>query len=67
MFSIYMPTKALRSESQSLLLPPKHKTNFGSKDIAARGCVYWNTIELPIHSIDNLDVFKTTLKTYDPP
>ena len=63
MFNLYQPTRSLRYENQMLLLPPKN-TKSCDKDIAIRGCYYWNDLPGNIKAADSIDCFKTYLKVY---
>ena len=61
----YMPNRTLRSSNALLLKVPRLK----NKTLGARTFVYaaaslWNSLPLEIRAIDNMDSFKSSLKTH---
>ena len=67
MFNFYIPGRSLRSEASYLILPPKCKTSVGDNDIAARGCYYWDSVDIELRQIETLEAFKSLIKVYEPP
>ena len=64
MFAQYLPNRSLRSEDQMLILPPVSKLKFTDRDIAVRGCNYWNPLPLSTKSNKDLKELKLKLKKY---
>ena len=54
MFENYISARNLRSENCMLILPPSRKLKFSERDIAVRGCHYWNP--LPRQTKENQDL-----------
>ena len=64
LFVVYTPGRALRSESLSLLLPPRTRLKHSENDIAFRGCLYWNQITIELRQEIRTESFKSRLKPY---
>ncbi len=64
MFENYIPSRNLRSENQLLILPPPRKHKFSERDIAVRGCNYWNPLPSTTKINKNLMDLKNKLKVY---
>ena len=64
MFNPYLPIRPLRSESQYLILPPKTKTKRCENDLAYRGCVYWNDVDISYMTATSIEQIKNYLKPY---
>ena len=61
----YVPNANLRSANQQLLCVPKrHHADTRKRDFAHRGPSEWNNLPLNIRESDNVNQFKTALKTY---
>ena len=64
MFQNYIPSRNLRSENSMLILPPPRKLKMSERDIAVRGCQYWNPVPMETKACQDLKVLKTKLKPY---
>jgi hypothetical protein len=61
----YSTTRSLRSNEQRLLKTPKTKLKtFGDRAFAASAPFIWNSLPTNIRYIDNIDTFKTNIKTF---
>ena len=60
LFEQYIPHRSLRSEDKFTLIPMKYKLKFCDRDIAVRGCHYWNPI--PMETKQNKDITELKLK-----
>ena len=61
----YVPTRLLRSSNQ--LLPKVSSTNtvsFGERTFGVAAPKLWNSVPFEIRSAENLNQFKSNLKTY---
>ena len=64
MFENYVPVRNLRSENRMLILPPPRKLKLSERDIAVRGCHYWNPLPNATKVNRNLKELKSKLKAY---
>jgi hypothetical protein len=61
----YEPSRTLRSSAQCLLEVPKTRLkSYGDRAFAKAAPSLWNSLPLDIRQCNNLDLFKTSLKTY---
>ena len=61
----YMPPRALRSSNSLLLKVPRFKNKtLGARTFAYAAASLWNSLPLEIRAIDNIDSFKSSLKTH---
>jgi hypothetical protein len=60
----YLPSRALRSSTEELLVIPKHKTVLGSRRFSVAAPRIWNNLPLTARTSVNFTVFKTALKTH---
>ena len=61
----YHPIRNLRSQSKPLLISPRINTQFyGARSFQSSAPELWNNIPDKIQASDNMDQFKTALKTY---
>ena len=62
---VYSPSKALRSQDEFLLDPPKTKLKtYGDRSFEAASAKEWNLLPLHIKLSSSLQTFKTNLKTH---
>jgi hypothetical protein len=60
-----VPTRALRSNNTTQLVPPRSRTKmYGERSFRSAGARLWNALPQNIRSITTLSSFKRTLKTY---
>ena len=60
-----MPNRTLRSSNALLLKVPRFKNKtLGAKTFAYAAASLWNSLPLEIHAIENIDSFKSSLKTH---
>lgn len=65
MLQPYVPTRTLRSESQSLLCIPKTRTvRYGDRSFHKASPTIWNTLPDNIKTSDSVATFKRKLKTF---
>ena len=58
-------TRTLRSSSKALLVVPRSRTvRYGDRAFSRAAPVLWNQLPFYIANCDNIDCFKTELKTY---
>ena len=61
----YMPLRALRSSNELLLNVPRFKNKtLGARTFACAAASLWNSLPLEIRAIENIDSFKSSLKTH---
>ena len=61
----YMPNRTLRSSNVLLLKVPRFKNKtLGARTFAYTTASLWNSLPLEIRAIDNIDSFKSSLKTH---
>jgi hypothetical protein len=61
----YVPSRHLRSSSRNLLEVVRVKTKlYGARSFAAAAPVMWNSLPCHIRDCDNINVFKSNLKTF---
>jgi hypothetical protein len=61
----YIPSRSLRSETENILLVPKtHYVSTQKRAFGVRAPAEWNHLPCHLRHIDNVDAFKTALKTY---
>ena len=61
----YMPNRTLRSSNVLLLKVPRFKNKtLGARTFAYATASLWNSLPLEIRAIDNIDSFKSSLKTH---
>ena len=65
MFTLYVPCRELRSGDELCIAPNKCRTSFGQRNLATRGCTYWNSLPTDIKAKTSADSFKKALKKYD--
>jgi hypothetical protein len=57
--------REMRSDSKNLLIIPKSRTvGYGDRNFKVAGPILWNMLPDEMRACDNLDSFKTQLKTY---
>ena len=63
--TIYQPTRALRSENQSLLKPPSDALTrtYGDRRLDTAAATLWNNLPNSLRNIQSVDSFKKDLKT----
>jgi hypothetical protein len=60
----YVPSRSLRSTNRLYLKIPRSKTkSLGCRAFSVAGPTIWNVLPEELRRIDNLDTFKTKLKT----
>ena len=64
MYEAYAPRRSLRSEDHLLILPPIRKLRFSDRDIAVRGCNYWNPLPMDTKVNKDINELKLKLKNY---
>ncbi len=64
MFNLYVCERELRSTEQLHTTVPKCKTQFGARNFAVRGSLYWNQLEYEVKSAPSPDSFKERLKKF---
>jgi hypothetical protein len=64
--TIYQPTRALRSENQSLIKPPSdaRTRTYGDRRVDTPDATLWNNLSNSPRSIQSVDSFKKDLKTH---
>ena len=63
--SLYQPTRALRSQSQHLLVEPTvNLVTFGSRSFSSAAPAMWNQLPLSVKKCETLTLFKAQLKTH---
>ena len=62
----YIPSRTLRSSSQSLLQLPRRisSTSYGQRSFSHAAPSLWNSLPLHIRTADNVNTFKSLLKTH---
>ena len=61
----YMPNRTLRSSNALLLKVPRFKNKtLGARTFGYAAASLWNSLPLEIRAIDNIDSFKSSLKTH---
>ena len=61
----YQPSRHLRSSHEHLFVTPRHKLKqYGYRAFSTCAPSLWNSLPSHLRSIDNLNTFKTSLKTY---
>ena len=62
----YVPVRTLRSSNQSLLELPHHVSSkfYGQRTFLYAAPLLWNNLPQPIRKADNVNIFKTMLKTH---
>ena len=61
----YIPPRALRSSSQMLLREPRTRLqSYGDRSFAKAAPVLWNNLPFELRICDDLDTFKSHLKTF---
>jgi hypothetical protein len=65
LITIYQPTRALRSENQSLLKPPSdvQTRTYGDIRFDTAAATLWNNLSNSLRNIQSVDSFKKDLKT----
>ena len=63
--TIYQPTRALRSENQSMLKPPSdaRTRTYGDRWFDTAAATLWNNLPNSLRNIQSVDSFKKDLKT----
>ena len=63
---VYVPRRELRSstDNSKLLKPVMNYKSYGEKSFSFYGPTVWNSLPFNLRNIDNLNTFKTHLKTY---
>ena len=63
---VYVPRRELRSsnDNSKLLKPVMNYKSYGEKSFSFYGPTVWNNLPFNLRNIDNLNTFKTHLKTY---
>ena len=63
---VYVPRRELRSsaDNSKLLKPVMNYKSYGEKSFSYYGPTVWNSLPFNLRNIDNLNTFKTHLKTY---
>ena len=65
LLSFYVPSRKLRSSSQYLLVEPKARLKtYGERAFSVCAPKLWNKLPPSVRDCDNVDTFKTKLKTY---
>jgi hypothetical protein len=66
LITIYQPTRALRSENQSLLKPPSDERTrtYGDRQFDTAAATMWNNLPNSLRNILSVDSFKKDLKTH---
>ena len=60
-----MPNRTLRSSNSLLLKVPRFKNKtLGARTFAYAAAWLWNSLPLEIRAIDNVESFKSSLKTH---
>ena len=61
----YVPYRTLRSINALLLKVPRFKNKtLGARTFAYAAASLWNSLPFEIRSVDNIDQFKSSLKTH---
>ena len=60
----HIPTRNLRSKNQNFLLKPKTNRKIGEQAFSFSGPHFWNNLPGGLRDKENLDKFKSDLKTF---
>ena len=65
LFTVYQPSRCLRSENSNLLVVPKCRTKlYGERAFAVAAPTLWNKLPSEIKNSASVSTFKTSLKTF---
>ncbi len=64
MFTLYCPSRELRSSTALMCDITRCKTQFGMKNVRVRGSMYWNMLPYDIKASISIDNFKQNIKKY---
>lgn len=63
--TVYTPTRLLRSSNKRLLVVPKYRLKtYGMRAFSVMAPLLWNKLPENIRTIDSLDNFKSSIKTF---